>query len=432
MPDTALPRKADVVVVGAGLAGLACAHHLHRHGIEAHLFEAQPTPGGRVQTDRHPEGYLLDRGFQVLFTAYPECERLLDYQKLRLRLFHAGALVRCDGRFHRVADPLRHPGNLFETLKAPIGSFQDKIRILKIRQRALSFSLKEIFRRPEMTTEQLLREMRFSPRIIERFFRPFLGGITLERPLRTSSRLFDFVMRMLILGETGVPEEGMGALPRQIASSIPGELQHYSQKVAKVGKRIVVLESGVEILCRFVVIAVEKPLSLGLIGSHDRSTVPRLSSKGVTCAYFAAPESLTDGPWLVLNGDGDGPINNLAVMSQVAPSYAPTGRHLISATVLGTDDVQEELLADRIRANARKWYGDSVDDWEFLRLYRIPHAQPTQEPGFRSRRSFRGFPRDGILYAGDYLETASLNGALVSGRRAAQRVMKALRHSLSE
>ncbi len=224
----------------------------------------------------------------------------------------------------------------------------------------------------------------------------------------------------------------MGAIPRQISAAIPTELQHYSQKVSKVGRRIVVLENGFEILCRFVVIAVEKPLSLGLIGSQDRGAVPRLSSKGVSCAYFAAPESPVEGPWLVLNGDGDGPINNLAVMTQVAPSYAPVGRHLISATVLGTEDVQEELLVDRIRANARKWYGDSVEDWEFLRIYRIPHAQPTQEPGFRSRRSFHGFPRDGILYAGDYLETASLNGALVSGRRAARRVMKALRHSSIE
>ncbi|MFZ5833144.1 MAG: FAD-dependent oxidoreductase [Planctomycetota bacterium] len=97
----------EVIVFGAGLAGLCCARRLMESGRDCLLLEASDGVGGRVRTDL-VEGFRLDRGFQVLLTAYPAAQAILDYDRLDLRPFYAGAIVLHAGRFHRVADPWLH------------------------------------------------------------------------------------------------------------------------------------------------------------------------------------------------------------------------------------------------------------------------------------------------------------------------------------
>ena len=190
----------DVVVIGAGLAGLTCALRLCEAGRTVRVIEAGDAVGGRVRTDRQ-DGFLLDRGFQVFLTSYPEAHRWLDYQALGLSSFRAGALVRYGGRFHRFVDPWRSPRDLLAVTLSPVASWMDKLKVARLRHQVCRGSLEALYQRPEQTTAQALRDAGFSDRIVERFFRPFLGGVFLDRELSTSSRMFEFVFRMFSLGE---------------------------------------------------------------------------------------------------------------------------------------------------------------------------------------------------------------------------------------
>src|SRR4051794_26838005 len=185
----------DVVIVGAGLAGLCCARLLHQRGVPFLLLEASDGVGGRVRTDV-VEGFRLDRGFQVFLTSYPEAKQVLDYKALDLKPFLPGALIRHAGRFHELTDPWRRPFAALRSLFSAVGSFADKLRVARLRSRSLSGTIEDRFRDPEFTTLQSPRDAGFSASMIEGFFRPFLGGIFLDRELRTSSRMFHFVFRM--------------------------------------------------------------------------------------------------------------------------------------------------------------------------------------------------------------------------------------------
>ena len=212
----------EVTIIGGGLSGLCCARRLHESGVSFQLLEASEEVGGRVRTDE-VNGFLLDRGFQVLLTAYPEAQEILDYDALNLARFAPGALVRYRGRFHRFTDPWRSPRHLFATASSPIGSLTDKLRVARLRSRVCRSSLDKLFQRPETTTINALRQEGFSQRFIESFFRPFLGGVFLERDLNTSSRMFDFVFRMFATGNVVLPAGGIGEIARQIANKLPDE-----------------------------------------------------------------------------------------------------------------------------------------------------------------------------------------------------------------
>jgi phytoene dehydrogenase-like protein len=232
----------DVAIVGAGLAGLSCACELTSRGISCTLLESSNDVGGRARTDQ-VGGFLLDRGFQVLLTAYPEAKRLLDYPALRLSSFEPGALVRFNGKFHRIADPWRLPSAMLSTLAAPVGTVADKLALGKLRHRLIGDS-PEDQPAPETSTLQFLRNWGFSSAMIDTFFRPFLGGIFLEQELETSSRMFEFVFRMFSIGEASLPAAGMGAMAQQLAARLPQNSIRLQQPVAKLSAGGVTLASG--------------------------------------------------------------------------------------------------------------------------------------------------------------------------------------------
>lgn len=406
----------DVLIVGAGLAGLCCARRLHEEGIDCQILEKSDGVGGRVRTDT-VEGFQLDRGFQVLLTAYPEAKRVLDYRALNLQPFYPGALVRVGGRFHRVADPWRRPLDGLRSVFSPVGTLRDKLRVAQLRRRVRSASLDALWQRPETSTLEALETAGFSDAMIDRFFRPFFGGVFLELDLNTSSRMFEFLYRMFSLGDIALPAGGMGAIPEHLAAALPQQAIRLRAEVGTIEVDSVILTSGERLSARAVVVATEGPVAARLL-----ETLPSPGSRSVTCVYFAAESPPVTEPVLILNGEGSGVVNNLSVPSVVAPSYAPAGTALVSATVLGHPELGDAALEKAVRDQLTGWFGQAVQHWRHVRTYRIAHALPEHVPPtmVTSDRSVR--LRPGLYICGDHRDSASIQGAMVSGRRAAEAI----------
>lgn len=402
------------------MAGLTCAVRLQELGVAALVVEAGDEAGGRIRTDEQ-DGFLLDRGFQVLLTAYPETRRLLNLDALGLEDFHAGALVRMGGGFTRLGDPLRDWRDLLPTVLSGVGTLQDKLSVLRLRRRVTGPSLERVLARPELTTQERLRELGFSDGMVQRFFRPFLGGIFLETELATSSRKFEFVFRMFSQGTAALPRGGMQEIPRQLAARLSVGQVRFGQRVLKVRDSEIVLESGEIVAARQVVIATDFQIAAQLRGQN--SVMP---SAKVACLYFAAGRSPNEGRWLVLNGDGTGPINNLCIPSDLQPGYAPTGQSLVSVTVLERDYVGREDLVEQVRAQLVEWYGAEANEWRHLRTYTIPQAVALQAPPALTPVEKPARVNEWLVQCGDYADIVSIEGAVKSGMRAAEEVFRQL------
>lgn len=381
----------DVVVVGAGAAGLACAQTLLRAGRSPVVLERSDSVGGRVRTDV-VDGFLLDHGFQVLPVAYPEARAMLDYDRLDLGEFARGAIIRSDGRFRRLADPRQAPVRSLRALAGGVIGVRDGAAVMKLLRGSGD----------ETTAADALRSAGVSRAIVERFFAPFLRGIFLEERLTTSSRFLDFVLKTFAEGPAALPQGGMGAITSQLAEGLDVRT---GTAVASVGPNAISLETGEQLRAAAVVVA-----TTGLVDE------PRHGWNGVTCVYYDAPAPPIPGPWLVVNGEG-GPINNLCVPSEAAPSYAPAGRALVSLSLLGAGEPELEAVQNQLRG----WFGRSVAEWRHLRSYRIPRALPAYPVGGFGSPSIR--LASGLYACGDHREHPSLNGALASGRRAAEAIL---------
>jgi len=407
----------DVLIVGGGLAGLCCARVLQEKGVGFQILEASDGLGGRVRTDE-VNGFLLDRGFQVLLTAYPEAKRVLDYARLDLKTFAPGVISWYAGRMNRLIDPRRTPGVWWEVLQSEFGTLGDKLRIARLRNRLRSASIEEIFRRPERSAKQALESERFSQQMIHRFFRPLLAGILLDGELRSSSRMYEFVFKMLAEGDAALPARGMGAIPAQLAERFPAVAVRLNARVEELHENELKLDGGEILGARAIVVAADGPWAARLIGEVEPA------SRSVTCFYYVADEPPVAQAVLLLNGDGAGPVNNFAVISQVAPSYAAPGKHLVSATVLGTHKLTEAQLSGFIIAQMKNWFGKVASTWQFLRGYYLTHAQPQQFPGALEPPQRPVRVRPGVYVCGDHRDNASIHGAMVSGRRAAEAVLQ--------
>ncbi|NBD13945.1 FAD-dependent oxidoreductase [Corallococcus sp. c25j21] len=414
-----MAKRPGVIVVGGGLAGLACANALLEARVDAHVLEAAEAPGGRVRTDSY-EGFLLDRGFQVYLTAYPEGQRVLDLQALSLHRFIPGAKVWRGGRLHTVADPLRHPVAAVSHLFDAVGGLADKLRVLELRQHATSGELEDVWQRPQQDSLRFLRDLGFSDEMLDAFLRPFFGGIFLERQLTTSSRMLEFVFRMFSQGHAAVPERGMEAIPAQLAAKLPSGALRMRVRVAEVWGHRVRLSDGEMLHSDAVVVATDPGTAASLLVG-----MPSPVMNPATCLYFAAPEPPVEGPWLTLNGDGQGPVNSVAVMSEVSPAYAPQGQSLVSVSVVD-DDGDAESLEARVRAQLAEWFGAAVPAWRHLRTYAIAQALPAQPPAVLGEPHRPVRLSAGLYVCGDHRENASINGALMSGRRAAEAVLQDL------
>lgn len=492
--NSSIPAEADVVIVGAGLAGLAAARALLAASapqLTVLILEASDGVGGRARTDVHPDGFLLDRGFQIFLTGYPEARRVLNYDDLQLQPFYAGALVRFAGAWHRVADPFRHPldGLLSLLPSNAVGTPLDKVNVGLFRLKCvLGGSLEALLRaEPEATTRERLSREGFSAAIVDRFFRPFLGGIFFDRSLGVSDRLFAFVMRMLATGSNCLPAKGIGAMAEQLAGGLPRGVVRLGARVESIERegegggegavaRVRVSSSSssssVVVTARKAVIVasegpearrlVEGALSSGGGGGGQAAApgpllpaalqAPKSPAVGTACLYFDAPPDTlpSSEAILYLNGELSGPqdqalVNNCCFPSTVAPSYAPAGRALVSVSTIGTrPELDDAALEAGVRRELSGWFCEAqVGRWRHLRTYRIPYAQPPQAPPTNLRKpveaaaaafSAGGGKSEGgggwpLFVCGDHMDTATFDGALLSGRRAAEAVLAVVARS---
>jgi len=414
-----LPDK-KVIIVGAGLAGLACARRLQDAGIPFLILEADHRIGGRLKTDQL-DGFILNHGFQVLQTAYPEARRVLAYDRLGLKPFAPGAIIRIDGNFHRVADPRRRPQDLWSTLSAPIGTMADRLRMIRLALNVRRGTPSRIFQKQDMPTMEFLRSKGFSEKIIQRFLKPFFAGVCLDPEINASSRVFQYIFRIFAEGDVALPDEGMAAIADQLMQDLPIDRIRTASRVASIHPGGVVLESGKAIDGRAVVLATEGPETARLTGT------PKLSgSRGEICLYFAAKQPPIDEPYLVLNGEGTGWVNSLTVPSIVAPNYALAGQHLISVVVIGHLNIDDRSVEVVVREELTQWFGPEVNDWRHLKTYRIVHALPDQSPPMPDPSQRSAEKIAGIYVCGEYGSVPGIQWALLSGRQVAEKVLKEL------
>ena len=403
-----------VVVVGAGLAGLSCAATLHEAGAPVVVIESGDDVGGRVRTDE-VDGFLLDRGFQVLLTAYPELDRQLDVEALELELFDPGALIHTDERFWELGDPLQRPASLFPTLRTAVSRSvatpSDLIRLLALRFRLSRTDVPDLLRGPDVATIDALTTLGFSNRSIQRFFRPLVGGIQLDPSLNTSARMFDTILKMLFTGRAAVPRHGMKTISQQLGSRLPSSSIHLQVPVRSVTASAVRIDSG-EVDASAVVVATDGNSAAELLGRARHTPLGRMR-------LVRRPEAPTDRRLIVLDGDRSGPVSNVSVMSNVSSRYAPPGRHLIAAAAPGFTGADLEQQA---RSQLTSWWGPSVQSWTTLRADEIEYGQPDQTPHFSPKRSVEVKPN--LYVCGDHRDTGSIQGALYSGRRCAEAILQ--------
>jgi phytoene dehydrogenase-like protein len=396
------------------MAGLVAAIDLTDAGLDVCLLERSHQPGGRVATDR-VDGFVIDHGFQVLNTSYPQVRRRLDLPSLDLRLFTAGAVVRHGGRLHRVVDPRRHPGGLVETLRSRLLPWNEKLALAAYAAHAGYGPVHRLLGSEETTAAEALRRRGLGEAGLERFLRPFLAGVLGEDELDTSSRYVDLVWRSFVRGRVGVPAAGMSAVPLQLAARLPDGVLRCGTEVHAVDTGEVRLAEG-RLRARAVLVATDPPTAGRLLPAL---AVPPM--RALSTLYHAAPVPPGAEPILRLDGCDGRLIANTVVLTNAAPEYSDDGRALVATSLVGA--AASHVDEATVRRQLALLYGVPTGHWEHLRTVTVPRALPAATPP-------RGDLRlpvdlgDGLFVAGDHRDTPSLQGAMASGTRAARAVLR--------
>ncbi|GGT55410.1 NAD(P)/FAD-dependent oxidoreductase [Streptomyces althioticus] len=400
----------DVVVVGAGLAGLACALDLCRAGRRVALLEASDGVGGRMRTDRR-DGFLLDRGFQVFNTSYPQVKRRLDLGSLRLRPFTAGVVAHTSRGPVRLVDPTRESGASEALTPGRLPGARDLAALAGLTAWDALLPASAVRRRRDGSTSRALKRAGVSDAMVDEILRPFLSGVFLEDRLETSSRFFHLVWRSMVRGSLCLPARGVGAVPAQLAAGLPDGVLRLGTPVSFLTDDGVLTEDGSEIPSRAVVVATEPATAALLLPG-----LPVPATRTVTTYHHAADASPADEP--VLRVDSTGTVLNTCVLSRVAPTYAPEGTALISTSVLGADEPGRERTVLRRLAEL---YGTDTGGWQRVDVRTVEGALPAMAPPWPLSRTTRLWP--GRYVCGDHRATGSVQGALASGTRAAREVL---------
>lgn len=413
---------ADVIVVGAGLAGLRCAIRLTQLGREITVLEASDTVGGRVRTDV-VDGFRCDRGFQVLNPAYPAVRRWVDLDALALQSFGAGVMVRNDNGLQVVADPVREPRLLARTLGSGYGRAGELAAVGRWSRQVL-VDPQDVMRQPDTTLAESLDAAGVTGRLRRELVDPFLAGVLVDSHGASSANFAKLLVRMFVLGRPGLPVQGMGALPAQLATGLPQvRLGTPVDAVsADGGPRVSVSAGGSTYRARAVVVATDPVTAAHL------TPLPEPATKGLVTWWFEAPKPPTPLPLITVDGRRDGattpgPVWNTAVITATAPSYAPPGRHLVQATCL-LDQPDGDAPEGEVLRHVAEIYGCDTVGWRTVIRHRIPLALPAIPPPLRARAEVS--LGDGLFVCGDHRDTPSIQGALVSGNRTAEAVHASL------
>ncbi len=387
-----------IAIIGAGLSGLTAAKVLEENGEDFIVFESSDRLGGRVKTDE-VNGFLLDHGFQVLLNSYEQVQKHVNLSNLNLGEFEPGAIIyQASGKSVTISDPFRRPGRFLSTLFASVGTLTDKLRILSLRgKRNGNFK----------PTKTYLKNKGFSEKIIQSFFSPFFSGVFLEKELRTPSNYFLFLYERFSKGLATLPEKGMQGFVDQLAKNFQDKIK-FNAKVGEVNcteSSVILKINGETREFEKVIFALQAPALKKLMPDFEVPDQKRV----VTTIYFESSEEIS-GKYLILNGSGVGRVNHIALLSNIQNSYAPPGKQLISVNVLDTDLVDPE----EIKKEVEDWNLFSTNSWQHIKTYSIHYAQPdTFSQGQKSNNQGR------LYFAGDFMETPSIDGAMKSGEKAA-------------
>ncbi|MFD6180440.1 NAD(P)/FAD-dependent oxidoreductase [Streptomyces goshikiensis] len=410
--------QSPVIVVGAGLAGLTCALDLVRAGLPVRVLEAADEVGGRVRTDRR-DGFLLDCGFQVFNTSYPQVKRRIELARLRLRPFTPGVLIHtAEGGRVRFSDPTRRPSDALALLTAKReqrpGPGPGPLALAALGPLCALDLLappRLLKRLPERTTREELARWRVPERVVDGFLRPFLAGVFLEDDLDTSSRMFHLTWRSMLRGTLTLPADGMGAVPLQLAGDLPPGCVERASPVAAVSAVGVTFADGSAAGARAVVVATDAAAARSLVPG-----LPAVATRTVTTYHHAAPRSPLREPTLLL--DARRRILNTCVLTEVAPTYSADGRALVSTSVLGTDTPGREAALREVLAEL---YATGTRDWERVGTATVAGALPAMVPPWPLSRT--GRTASGVYVCGDHRATGSVQGAMASGTRTARELL---------
>ncbi|MFJ3877052.1 NAD(P)/FAD-dependent oxidoreductase [Streptomyces sp. NPDC090077] len=405
---------ADVLVVGAGVAGLACARDLVAAGLSVRVLEAGDAVGGRMRTDRL-QGFVVDRGFQVFNSAYPQVRRRFELRELRLRPFTPGFLVHTPAGRLGFVDPVRRPRTIPELLSGRPAARRDLAALALLSARDVLLPPARLKRRPDTTVRTAFADAGISEAFVERFFRPFVAGVFLEDGLETSARVFHMVWRSMLRGTICLPAEGIGAVPRALAAGLPEGAVRLETPVAGLTGDGVLTAGGHEVPARAVVVATGPGAVPALLPQVD---LP--SYRTVTTYYHVAARSPLGEPTLLV--DIRRRFLNTCVLSDVVPGHAPSGQALVATSVTGRDGPGRER---ELRSALAEAYGTDTDGWGLLTVRTVGDALPAMDPPQPLTRTTRVAP--GRYVCGDHRATGSTQGALASGARAAREVLHDLR-----
>jgi len=401
--------RSDVIVIGAGLAGLACAADLLEAGLRVRVLEASDAVGGRMRTDT-VAGFRLDRGFQVFNTSYPQVKRRLDLRALKLRPFTAGILLAQGDQRIRLGDPTRRAAHLPDLLPGRFASTRDLAALTLLGGRDLLTPPALLRRGRDTSTREALTTAGISDDLVDALLRPFLAGVFLEDALETSSRFFHLVLRSMLRGTLCLPAGGIRAVPEQLAAALPPGTVQIHSPVGELEGTEVHLADGTVLGADTVVVATGASAAQGLIPGLDTP-----AGRTVTTVYHAVARPPLPEPTLLV--DGSRTVLHTCVLTEVAPTYSTDGRALVSTSVLGAD---EDGLEVRVRARLAELYRTDTDRWEHIDTTTVVDAlpaMPAPHPLMRDPRLGKG-----RFVCGDHRATGSVQGALASGARAARAV----------
>lgn len=412
----------SVVIVGGGLAGLRCARELAQKKVRVTLLEVSDRLGGRIKTDV-VDGYLLDHGFQVLLTAYPEVSETWDVDALDLQAFQSGAKIWNGQKILDFPDPWKHPCKLWSAFRSPVMPLADKIKLAKLRCDLIRKDTFAHLQKASLTTYQFLKDERgFSAKAIENFFRPFFSGIFLEKELGTDAQMFAYLFPLFAEGGTSLPAKGMQTLATQLADQLHGVTIRTSTPVSALTDTTVTLADGETLHADYIVVATDQ--------SQAQKWFPHLPSRkwgGTSCFYFSCPaETLSFDKTILLNADPTCPlINNIAPLSEVAPSYAPKEKKLLAVSCVTSD---QSPSRDAVEKELQRMFGKQTETWQFLQSYFIPRSLPEQSHLDWNALSYEKISAQ-IYLCGDYQRHSSIQGALESGKSVAQEILSELPHT---
>lgn len=402
----------EVLVIGAGVAGLTCAADLCAAGLSVRILEAGDRPGGRMRTDTR-DGFQLDRGFHVFNTDYPQVGRRVDTEALDLRPFAAGCLICTDTGQHLLGHPLRMAGVWHEALPGHLASARDLAKLAALCAKELVAPEERLKAGPDTNARQALESAGLSESFIDTVMRPLLGGVFFDTDLATSSRVLRLVGRSMLRGTIALPAAGIGAVPLQLAAKLPAGTLELERPVAHLTETGVVLADGSEVRAAHVVVATDPAAAERLLPG-----APKAESAPVTTYYHAAPKPPLAEPILLVDATLE--VLTTIVISNALPEAAPAGTALI-ATSLATDTPPPESA---VRARLAALYEvDDTSDWDSVATYRIERALPRMNPPWPLNRRCRLGP--GRYLCGDHRATGTVQGAMASGARAAREVLAA-------